>query len=297
MYLATPPPIREQSEEVQTPTGDSGGPLMPVGAVSFSAGSGALPSRVLPRTIRGNADEVREKIREIKSNEFRAELIMVDPVRWAGGVMGTVKLDGTIEDSVIEGRKLPMMIPVPAEKNWLKDAMVRQISGQPVEFILRRDLNGREVTKDKKLVLADIYFIDLGLTWEDWLGSHKLDAPAIVPDPSWATAPLKLETVVVKGVWDSLRTPVIAQIKVNPPTLGLKAEEFIRITPFPERPRDFRLFQQRVNEQATGQFIDISLLVCPDGMPYSELGQKRAHRIYFPQKRMTLFGVMDNAAK
>ena len=37
-----------------------------------------------------------------------------------------------------------------------------------------------------------------------------------------------------------------------------------------------------------GSEADVSILVCPDGQPYTEIGQRRARRIYFPEYKATL---------
>jgi|GEM_PF-788927 len=273
---------------------------------STSAGSGGsmsiahlLPAGYLPPEVRKMKKELDRKIREIKTRPFKAEVISVDPVRWAGGRMGIIRSDGTATGCVIEGRNVNVRLPVPAKADWLNPAISTALASQPCEFILQRDTNGREIRRDGAYVLADLYLTDTGLTWNDWLQSQG--APAAVPpaDLTFATAPVTLKIQVVDGRWQGLKAPALCSVTFAAKRpAGVSGTEIIRVPPAEIPITDFRTYTARLAASTQLQEeINVTLLLFPDGTPYEELGQKRAQRIYLPKKQATLLMLMNAAAK
>jgi len=289
-------------------TGDAAGAGAQSGKDPAVAGGGSggsmsiahlLPAGYLPPDVRRMKKELDRKVKEIKTRPFKAEEISVDPVRWAGGRMGILRPDGTAANCMIEGRTVTVRLPGPVTAGWLKPERSGSLASQPCEFILQRDVNGHEITRDGALVLADLYLTESGLTWGDWLQSQGLPSPAPTADPAFATAPIRLTKRVANGSWQGLKAPALCAISI--PTerpAGMAETEIIRISPAEKPFGDFRSFAARLAATTPiGTKISITLLVCPDGTLYEEMGQKRAHRISFPDKKSTLMMLMNAAAK
>ncbi len=257
------------------------------GSVSTSYDS--LPAGVLHPSIRKMKKELDAKIKEIKGRPFQAEVIRVDPVRWATGRMGFLESTGIIRNSFIEGKTLDAVITPPAKSGWFTPELAAELASQPTEFILQRDLNGREIRKDNALVLADVYLVDLGLTWNDWLESKGLTpASATALPPHFASGPVTLGKKVVQGVFKEMKAPVLALVGFEGGTDGLPNEELIRVPPPETAVGNVRSFLDKINPGLAGKKVSVSFLACPDGSWYEELGQKRAARVYFPDTSKTL---------
>ncbi|HEY9071041.1 MAG TPA: hypothetical protein VIV61_12355 [Candidatus Ozemobacteraceae bacterium] len=289
-------------------TGDTAGAAVqpgqnPVAAGGSSGGSMSiahlLPAGYLPPDVRRMKKELDRKLKEIKSRPFKAEEISVDPVRWAGGRMGILRPDGTATACMIEGRTATVRLPTPGTTGWLKPNLAAALASQPCEFILQRDVNGHEITRDGALVLADLYLTETGLTWNDWLQSQGLPAAIPATDPTFATGPIRLTKLVRNGTWQGLKAPALCAITFTEPSSpGTAPAEVMRISPAEKPFGDFRAFASRLAVTAPLQTaVNVTLLVCPDGSVYQEMGQKRAHRIYFPGKQSTLMMLMNAAAK
>lgn len=258
-----------------------------------------LPEGYLPPEVRKMKKELDRKLREIKTRPFKAEVISVDPVRWAGGRMGKLQPDGTATGCIIEGRSAAIRLPAPPSNAQLKPEACAALASQPCEFILQRDTNGREIFRDGSYVLADLYLTDLGLTWNDWLESQGVTPPPAVSDPAYATAPVPLKIQVANGVWMGLKAPALGAVTFDAPVpAGLSATEIIRIPPAEQPIGDFKSFSAKLSLDAPMQdAVNVTLLLFPDGSLYEEMGQKRAQRIYFPKKKATLLMLMNAANK
>ncbi|RCK79839.1 MAG: hypothetical protein OZSIB_3993 [Candidatus Ozemobacter sibiricus] len=244
-----------------------------------------MPAGVLPPGVRKTKKELDEKIREIKNRPYQKEIIQVDPVRWASGRMGRLAADGTIIGAVVEGQRplLRLRPPAGAPPDWLTPARIDALASQPCEFILHRSAAGRDLVQQGVYPLADIYFVDLGLTWNDWLTSEGLPPAPEPAEPGMATAPIRLAVKVVDGTWKGLKAPVLAEVAFPAAPSGVLPTELLR-TASPERPLgDVKTFLARFNAATVGQPVSVSMLFCPDGRPYLELGQKRAQRVLFPK--------------
>jgi len=275
------------------------------GAVGSGGGGGMmsiahlLPQGYLPPEVRKMKKELDRKLREIKTRPFKAEVISVDPVRWAGGRMGRLLPNGTASGCIIEGRSVAIRLPAPASNTRVKSDACAALASQPCEFILQRDTNGREIFRDGAYVLADLYLTDLGLTWNDWLESQGVTPPPPASDPTYATAPIQLKIQVANGVWQGLKAPALGALTFDAPVPdGLSATEIIRIPPAEQPIRDFKSFSAKLSVDAPPHApVNITLLLFPDGSPYEEMGQKRAQRIFFPKKQATLLMLMNAANK
>lgn len=279
--------------------------IVKAGAGATGSGGGMmsiahlLPQGYLPPEVRKMKKELDRKLREIKTRPFKAEVISVDPVRWAGGRMGRLLPDGTASGCMIEGRSVAIRLPAPPPNAQIKPNACAALASQPCEFILQRDTNGREIFRDGAYVLADLYLTDIGLTWNDWLESQGITPPPPVSDPAYATAPIQLKIQVVNGAWQGLKAPALGAVTFDAPVPdGLSATEIIRI-PSAEQPiRDFKSFSAKLSVDAPAHApVNITLLLFPDGSPYEEMGQKRAQRVFFPKKQATLLMLMNAANK
>ncbi len=272
-------------------TGQPGQPLRPIP----SGGTGdpgvartswdVMPAGVLPPSVRKMKKELDEKIRDLKNRPYQKEIIQVDPVRWASGRMGRLAADGTIAGAVVEGQRPTLRLPPPAgaAPDWLTPARLEALASQPCEFILHRSAAGRDLVIQGVYPLADVYFVDLGLTWNDWLTGEGLPPAPDPAEPGMATGPVRLAVKVVEGTWKGLKAPVLAEVTFAAAPAGVLPTELLRTTS-PESPLgDVKAFLARFNAATVGQPVSVSMLFCPDGRPYLELGQKRAQRILFPK--------------
>jgi hypothetical protein len=154
--------------------------------------------------------------------------------------------------------------------------------------VLQRNLNGLEVSENDRYLLRDIYFSELKLSWDEWLLKHGHAYTDPAPRASYATGTIALEVKLVSGKWQGLKAAVLCQIDFDSTGPLTGQSELFRIFPPQPRPKNFGGFAKKLNELVNGKEADVSLLVCPDGKPYHELGQKRARRVYFPEYKATL---------
>lgn len=258
-----------------------------------------LPSGYLPPEVRKMKKDLDRKIKEIKTRPFKAEVISVDPVRWAGGRMGILRPDGTATGCIIEGRSAAIRLPAPPASDRLTPERCATLASQPCEFILQRDTNGHEIFRDGAYMLADLYLTDIGLTWNDWLQSQGISQAQTISDPTFATAPVRLQIQVVNGRWLGLKAPVLGAVAFDTPVpAGMAATEIIRVPPADEPVKDFKAYTARLSIDAPSQEpVNITFLLFPDGSFYEEMGQKRAQRIFFPKRQATLLMLMNAANK
>jgi hypothetical protein len=247
-----------------------------------------LPKGVLHPSVRRMRSELDAKIREIKTRPFKKEIITVDPVRWASGRMGTLTEGGAITEAQVEGQKVTFRVPVPAGQGWWKPAFATALAGQACEFVMQRASHGREIVREGSYLLADVYLTDLGQTWAEWWEAQGLALATPTADPEFATGPVTLKISVVPGVWQGLPAGAIAQVAFPKPPGGVKAQEYLRIEAAGVGGKEFAAFQQKVIAKAAKKSVQVSLLMSPDGLPYTELGQKRAARMLFSDTNATL---------
>lgn len=254
--------------------------------------SEVMPGGALPFETRKMKQALEKKIREIKSRPFKSEVLRVDVVRWASGRMGKLGEEGRIAKASVEGVAVDCLISPPKEKSWLTDELLKEVASQPCEFILQRDINGREAQRDGAYILADIYFTDLASTWDEWLTSHKLTPKAREADPNLATSPVILKIAAVDGTWKNLKSPNLGIVSLKASEYGAGGEEILRLTPFENPIKSFKELVTRLGEKTAGKPVTVSLILSPDGKPYVEIGQKRASRISFPEQKTTLMILM-----
>ncbi|GAB4268856.1 MAG: hypothetical protein Kow0029_04480 [Candidatus Rifleibacteriota bacterium] len=247
-----------------------------------------LPKGVIPPSIRRQQKEIEARIKALKGRPYKAEIVTIDPVRWTSGKMGIIAEDGSITNSYLEGQKPDLKITPPQEKNWLTPEMIKELEGQPCEFVLQFDRKGHEVIEQGKYFLRDIYFKDLRLSWEEWLQKHG--KTYVDPDArtDFASGTINLEVQLVSGSFTGLKAAVLCGATFQNTNKLVNSKEIFRIFPPNPKPRKFVAFARRFNQLFAGQKADFSILVCPDGKPYTELGQKRVRRIYFPDKQATM---------
>lgn len=247
-----------------------------------------LPKGVIPPRIRKQQQEIARRIAELKNRPYETEIVQIDPLRWASGRMGLIRENGVISGANVEGQKPELMILPPKQPGWLTAKMISELNGQHCEFVLHRYTNGLEVVKDSRHLVRDIYFSNWKLSWEEWLEKHgiKYEEPDLLP--GFASGTIALEVKLVSGTFDSLRAPVICNINFASPNKLVRASEFFRVFPPDPRPENFVQFANHFNEIFRDKEADVSILVCPDGRPYTEIGQLRARRIYFPEHKATL---------
>ena len=272
-------------------------PKLGIGGPPIKTKWDVMPKGVLPPSIRKMKSEIQKKLAGLKSEPFRLKHVKIDPVRWATGKMGTLQADGHIRGAVVEGRRLDVWITPPLTQGWFKPEMAATLKGQPTEFILQRDVNGHEILKNGAFLAADLYFVDRGETWEDWLTAANLPPAPLEPQESYATQPITLAFQVVQGSWQGLRARALALVAFGGERPDwLQDKELIRITPPPKRPKHFRPYWRELHRLAPmREPVSVSFLVCPDGKPYVELGQKRANNLLFPKRAATLGILMERA--
>lgn len=247
-----------------------------------------LPAGVIPPRIRAQQEEIARRVNALKGRPYETEIVQIDPLRWAAGRMGLLREDGLISGANVEGQKPELQIRAPNIKNWLNANMIKELNGQPCEFVLQRNNNGLEIVENNRYLLRDIYFNNLKLTWEEWLKKHGHSCPVFVDRPDFASGTIALEVKLVSGKWHELKAPVLCQINFSRATPLNDLSEIFRIFPPNPRPGNFISFAEKFNRLFIGRDADVSMLVCPDGSAYHELGQKRARRIYFPSEKKTL---------
>ena len=260
----------------------------PAGLTAIQEKYQFLPPGVLPPSMRKMKQELDARIREIKNRPYKAEIPRVDAVRWAAGKMGTLARDGTITGATIAGQVRNCWIQPPQESGWLTAERVLSLASQTCEFVLQRDLMGREARRGNSLILADLYLTDLGQTWNEWLTEQKLKPASSVVDPKWATGTVTLKIQSVFGIWQTLLTPSIARLTFSAPSAGIAAQELVRLPLLDFPIKDFKTFVSKLNARLTGKTAVISLLYCQDDRPYEEMGQKRALRVNLPDLKDTL---------
>ncbi|MDD2998702.1 MAG: hypothetical protein PHV05_06530 [Candidatus Riflebacteria bacterium] len=247
-----------------------------------------LPAGVIPPRIRAQQEEIARRVNSLKNRPYETEIIQIDPLRWATGKMGLIKEDGSIIAANIEGQQHELQVRPPETKNWLTPEMIAELNGQPCEFVIQRYATGLEVLANNRYQLRDIYFSKLKQSWEEWLQKHGLSCPEFKAEPSYASGTIALEVKLVTGKWSGIKAPVLCQIDFEKNNDLVQQSELLRIFPPRPRPKKFAGFARHFNQLFNGKEADISILVCPDGKPYHELGQKRARRIYFPEQKATL---------
>ncbi|KAF1081461.1 MAG: hypothetical protein GQF41_2267 [Candidatus Rifleibacterium amylolyticum] len=247
-----------------------------------------LPKGVIPPRIRKQQEEIARRIAELKNRPYETEIVQIDPLRWASGRMGLIREDGVISGANVEGQKPELIILPPEQPGWLTPKMIGELDGQPCEFVLHRYANGLEVMQNSRYLVRDIYFSKWKLSWEEWLAKHgiKYVEPDLLPD--FASGTIALEVKLVSGKFNSLRAPVLCEIDFAKPNKLVGMNECFRVFPPDPRPNNFVQFANKFNELFKGKEADVSILVCPDGQPYTEIGQRRARRIYFPELKATL---------
>ncbi len=256
-----------------------------------------LPKGVIPPSIRAKEAEIDRRIRALKNRPYDGEIVEVNPVRWAAGKMGLIKEDGTISGAFVEGQKPEMKITPPKEKSWLTPELLKEINGLRCEFVIQRDINGLEVKEKNKLVLIDLYFEDLKLSWEEWLQKKGLTFKELEPKPTYATTTVKLQVEMIKGTWNKLYAPALCSVKFAKENDRVKPIEIFRFKPADTRPGKFRAFAKKFNQKYFDKEVSVTLLVCPDGRNYHELGQSRAQRIGIAAEQDLLRNVIDKIAR
>jgi hypothetical protein len=242
-----------------------------------------LPKGVIPPSIRAKNQEILRRIKNLKKRPYKKEIVEVDPARWAAGRFGLIQENGYISGSNVEGQKPELRITPPKEKNWLTPELIKELQNQPCEFILQRDKNGREIIENGKYLLVDLYLKKQKLSWEEWLSKHNLTFVDLPQKPHFATTTVKLEVDLAYGKWNRLIAPALCQITFNANSKFAQGKEVIRMNPPARRPKKFKKFLKPFNKATSGKDVRASLLICKDGEPYTELGQKRAKRIYFTE--------------
>ncbi|MBU1109259.1 MAG: hypothetical protein KKB51_21450 [Candidatus Riflebacteria bacterium] len=247
-----------------------------------------LPKGVIPPRIRKQQEEIARRLAELKNRPYGTEIVQIDPLRWASGRMGLIREDGVISGAIVEGQKPELLIKAPVEKGWLTPQMIGELNGQSCEFVLQRYANGLEVFENSRYLVRDIYFSNWKLSWEEWLAKHQINYVEPELRPNYASGTIALEVKLVSGTFGSLSAPVLCQVNFAKPGDLVDKSEFFRIFAPDPRPENFKQFANLFNKLFNGKEADVSILVCPDGKPYTELGQRRARRIYFPEHKATL---------
>lgn len=254
-----------------------------------------LPPGVLPPPVRKEKKVVAKKVAEVKGRPFKSEKFVVDVVRWASGKMGEIDDRGRITKAFSEGKKMDFILPLPSEKNWLTDDRKRMLASQPCEFVIHRDIHGREAKKDGKYLLADLYLSDLAMSWEEWLEQEKLSLASVTLGVDIATKPITLEVVEIDALWRGLRAPALARATIPKSDMGSGKEEVFRLRQPETRLKKFRTFAAGLNKTYIDSNIKLFLVVCDDGKPYMEFGQKRIFRVFFRKTKKTFQELLENA--
>lgn len=279
---------KKEEEEKQKSGKDKKEDKKPKGTMRVTTIFDVLPKGVIPPRIRHQQEEIARRVNALKNRPYETEIVQVDPLRWASGRMGLLREDGIISGANVEGQKPQLQITPPAEKDWLTPEMISEINGQPCEFVIQRYMNGLEVYENSRYLLRDIYFSDLKLSWEEWLNKHGKKYTELPMRQSFASGTVALEVKLVSGKMNSLKAPVLCQVDFSNPSKLVAKEELFRVFPPDPRPENFAAFARRFNDLLKSVEVDVSMLVCPDGRPYTEIGQKRAHRMFFPGHKATL---------
>jgi len=266
-----------------------------VGIDTAYRNSEVLPAGCLPAPLRNTKDELEKKVREIKNRPFKGEVLKVDFVRWASGKFGNIDETGLIRKNLVEGISIDCLIAVPQEKNWLKPEMNKALASQPCEFILQRDIQGREAKREKAYILADLYFSELGQTWSEFLEANNLKPGPALKGENFATGPITLETLGIDGEWKGFKSQTHALVKLASSSIGPGGDELIRLPPMAETIPNFKAISEKIDSQNLGKPVRVSLIVSPDKKPYTEFGQKRVSRISFPEKKTTLLFLIEEA--
>ncbi|MBF0543560.1 MAG: hypothetical protein HQM08_03960 [Candidatus Riflebacteria bacterium] len=285
------PKPEENTQNPPKPTPGAPQPIPSSGEIKTSWD--VMPQGVLPPAIRKMKEEINARLNAIKSKPYKFEKPKVDVVRWATGKMGNLNSEGRILQAPVEGCKLNLRINVPMDHAWLKAEMAKAILGQKCEYIFHRDLNGREAVREGDYILSDIYFTDLGKTWQEWIEENGLLLASETFSEGLATSPIQLDIKVVDGVWDALLTPIFLRIGFENNQFNLGSKEIIRFSSlkFPAKP--FPEISKKLNASLKGQPVKISLIVSPDGKPYTELNQKRTTVVWFPTQNSNLQALLD----
>lgn len=244
-----------------------------------------LPKGVIPPSIRRQQKEIEERIKAMKDRPYQAEVVKMDPVRWATGKMGILAADGSITGSYLEGQQPDLFITPPSEKNWLTAAMTDELKDQPCEFIFQLDRSGREIKENGRYFLRDLYLRNLKLSWEEWLQKHGKTFIDPADRLNFADRNVDLTVKVVSGTFTGMRAAVVVGATFPDDNRLVKSAELVRVFPPEPKPKNFVAFAKRFNQLFSGKPADFSILLCPDGKPYTELGQIRARRIYFSESR------------
>jgi len=247
-----------------------------------------LPKGVIPPSIRRQQKEIEKRIKTMKNRPYRAEIIKMDPVRWASGKMGTLAADGTISESYLEGQNPLLQITPAKEPDWLTPAMINELKGQPCEFIFQLNRSGHEIKDSGKYFLRDIYFKNLKLTWEEWLNKHGRTFVEPSDRNDFANNTIDLQVKMVSGKFTGMRAAVIVGAGFEKENDLVNKTELIRVFAPKPMPGKFVAFAKKFNQLFSNKSAEFSILLCPDGKPYTELGQKRAKRVYFPESNDTM---------
>lgn len=256
-----------------------------------------LPHGVFPPSVRREQAQIEKILQEIKAKPYQEEVVEVPPLRWASGKFSTLKPNGDIPACSVEGQKIDVYVNVPNKANWLSPQMIKELQNQNCEFILQRDINGIEVKNNNRYYARDLFFTDLKLSWEEWLSKYDIEFSQPDPAPSYASAPVKLSVDLIKGEWQGYKASVLCKLSFDEPSKLVAKNEIFRILPPTTRPPNFAQFIRLLDSKIMGKQAQISMLICPNGQPYTELGQKRAQRIYFPDFEDTLDGLLNKAMK
>lgn len=252
-----------------------------------------LPPGVIPPRTRKEIAEINRRIEAMKNRPYEeTKEIEVDPVRWARGVFGLFKNDGTITGSLVEGRKVQLKLRAPEQTGWLTVAMIKELEGAQCEFMLQRDRNGREVMENGHYLVRDFYLYKDKLSYEEWLEKHKIPCPTFEQKEEYAEQPVVIETEYITGVWGKTMGLAVVGITFadkNQREL-VNEKELLRVFPPKNLPRgfNFRAYAAQFDKKYDKARVGVTLMVCQDGKPYTELGQKRAFRIYFTAQTANL---------
>lgn len=247
-----------------------------------------LPENVIHPRLRKIEKEIARKVSELKNRPYKAEIIQIDPLRWAAGRMGLLREDGLISGANVEGQKPELFISSPDKDNWLTSEMISELSGQPCEFVIHRYKNGLEVFENNRYYLRDIYFSKLKISWVEWLKKHNIEYLEPELQAGFADKAILLDVKLVSGHFERLGALVLCSITFSKENSLVKTKELFRVFPPSLRPKNFASFAKILNRVLNNKQADVSMLMCKDAKPYRELGQIRARRIYFPELKATL---------
>jgi hypothetical protein len=247
-----------------------------------------LPKGVIPPSIRRAQREIDARIKELKERPYKPEIVQMHPVRWATGIMGEINSEGVISNSYLEGQKPELIITPPREKNWLTSKMAQELKGQKCEFVFQLSKSGHEISENGRYFLRDIYFRGLRLSWEEWLKKHNKTFVDPTERKDFANSSIELKTKLVSGKFAGMRAAVLCAGIFSSDEPEIKEKEILRIFPPNPRPKKFVAFARKFNKLFNGANADFAILYCPDGKPYTELGQKRARSIRFRDQKATL---------